>query len=344
MARCGLIAGGAFCVLAMACAVHADVTVTPLPDATDTPPSAAPTPTSAPAATSQPAAGGAPTAELAQSLVDAGKYKEALRVLLHLLDLRGTAVTFDRQQMLILRAECQVQLHSNMAAQVSLQMAEKESTALGADDDAAQAEAFAFLIQKSTRDIFVAQTGPDRKAINILDRTARKTAYAELFADTYAADQQKLKAAVASNTLPPLADLAKDVVPLQALERVTTGASKESTAFSKKASHSAAMLVSTTLMDFSTKVSRISSAANQVVNENTSAGTFSTQYRRAGLTGDEIRTLRDIGASCEEMGPMLTDFGRAFGDAEMFRSEMTRAEMIKEQAQTVLTKDYSTLR
>jgi hypothetical protein len=318
--------------LFLTAAARADVTVTPIPDATDTP---------APVAASQPAGA---TADQAQSLVDAGKYKDALKVLLHLLDLRGPAVTFDRQQMLILRAECQLQLHANLPALASLDIARKESVTLGADDNAAQAAAFSFLIQKSPRDTFTPQTGTDRKPINILDRSTRKDAYAKLFADTFAADQQKLKAALSANTLPPLADLAKDIPSLQALEHVSTGASTQSDAFSKKASSAAVRLVSTTLSDFSSKVARITQAANQIVNENTSAGSYSTQYRHAGLTPDQTTTLKDIGASCQQMGPILTDFGKAFGDPEMFHNDINRAETIMQQAQTALTRDYNVMR
>jgi hypothetical protein len=313
---------------------HADVTVTPIPDATDT--------TSTPTApTTQPTAA---TAEEAQSLVDAGKYKEALKILLHLLDLRGPAVTFDRQQMLILRAECQVQMHANVAALGSLDVAHKEAVTLGADDDAAQAAAFTYLIQKSPRDIFVPQTGSDRKPIDILDRTARKTAYAELFADTFSADQQKLKAALSSNTLPPLADLAKDVPYLGALEHVSAGTTVQTDAFSKKASGAATRLVSSTLADFQSQVSHISTEANEVVNMNTSAGAYSTQYRHAGLTADQIRTLKNIGTTCEQMTEVLSDFGKAFGNADLFHADVTRAANLKDQIRDILNKDYNTMR
>src|SRR5208283_3866968 len=120
-----------------------------------------------------------PTADEVRKQVDDGQYRDALKNLLRILDLKGPpAVAYDRVDMLFLRGECQLQIHENNAAQGSLDAAVKEArggNGVPANrDKAVGALALSALLAKSPNLMYTpkTRTGPlAPKPISILDRT-----------------------------------------------------------------------------------------------------------------------------------------------------------------------------
>jgi len=315
---------------------HATVTVTPIDD--NPPPSAPATsqPSSTPPDSSNLSASA--SADDVKALLDAKKYQEAERLVVRLLDLRGAAAPPDRAQLFILRAECQFQLHQNPSALASLEQAAKEASLASNPDDAGQAAAFTYLIQKSPRDLYTPITGTSKKPIDILDRTTRKTAYQALFADALAILQQKLKTANTDGTLPPILEIAKDVPGLRGAELMSTNATKESDRFASDAARTASKIISTTLSDYETTLSQITMAADQMVPNNT--GTMN-QYQRVGLTGDQSQTLQNIENTCRRIPAAVVELTKAFNNPDPFMHLATRAEGIADRARAARTKDYS---
>ena len=146
--------------------------------------------------------------------VEAGDYREALKGLLRALDLKGPAAqAYDRVELLMLRAECQLQIKESRACLDSLEAARKEAGVQGKSDGVGAAMAMALLVQRSTAFRYVPKTaaaGPVApKPVDILDRQARPEAYKALFADELAGTRQKVRAAETVRTMPPIMEAAE---------------------------------------------------------------------------------------------------------------------------------------
>ncbi|HEY4329332.1 MAG TPA: hypothetical protein VGN88_06325, partial [Phycisphaerae bacterium] len=82
------------------------------PALADDTPSTSPATSTAPPATA-PSIGPTPiaSADDVRKMVDDGKYRDAVKSLVRILDLKGAAATgYDRSEMFLLRAECELQL------------------------------------------------------------------------------------------------------------------------------------------------------------------------------------------------------------------------------------------
>ncbi len=145
--------------------------------------------------------------------VDAGEYRDALKGLSRVLDLKGAAAEpYNRFEMLTLRAECQLQLRQTAAALDSLTAAQKQAASQGNADGVGASLAFADLIQRSPALRYTpkASNGPlAKKPIDILDRSQRPQAYEALFADELTSAQQKVRQAETARQMPPILEAAK---------------------------------------------------------------------------------------------------------------------------------------
>src|SRR5258708_11339603 len=91
-----------------------------------------------------------------RELVQQRHYREALKGLTRLLELKDAAASgFDRHEMLMLRAECLLQIGEAKAAISTLVDAKKEAEKAEREADAAQAVALAYLVHKSPGNIYL---------------------------------------------------------------------------------------------------------------------------------------------------------------------------------------------
>src|SRR5207248_1905113 len=111
-------------------------------------------------------------------LANAGQYQDALKALLRILELKGPAAAgYDRHEMLMLKAECQLQIKQSSAALDTLELARKEAAAAANEGHVMEASALAMLVRLSPGGNYTPQTGTIRKPIPIHDRTLRKAGY-----------------------------------------------------------------------------------------------------------------------------------------------------------------------
>ena len=288
------------------------------------------------------------SADELHKLVDAGQYKDALRGLARPLALRGAAAgAYDRHDLLMMKAECLVQTHDNAGAIATLALVRKESTADNKPEEALLADAFVELLQKSPGGTYLPKTGSSRLAIKILDRSLRKSAYDALFADQFALFQQKATAAANAKKLPPYMDAAKFAAALRAVEFASTGSNTQSSAAMKELADGALKLITDTLDDLEARETRISTAANRETTQTVNAGFRGTTYpqnrtTKAGLTGNDAPTLRDIINTCKQIPQATQELANAFGtEQDTFKAAANRAEDIKSKANVTLTTDYT---
>src|ERR1051325_2735669 len=86
-----------------------------------------------------------------KKLVDAGQYKDALKGMSRVLALKGqAAVGYDRFELLMMKAECQLQVKDSTGALATLTEAKKEAFGQRNFDKLAEPTALTYLIQKSS--------------------------------------------------------------------------------------------------------------------------------------------------------------------------------------------------
>ena len=329
----------------------ASVTVTPLDDGKAAAPSTPGTnasPSSPAGATSQPADATA-NLDYVNGLMDGGKYKEALQLLARLYETPAV----DKPALLMMRGECQLQIHEMGSAVSTLQQASRDANTANNTVEANQAAAFAFLIQKSApKNVYTPVNSPEKTPIDILDRTKRKLAYQALLQDEVVVLQAKVRAATTSGTLPPFLEIARDVPALKGIERNANGGTKQSDQFAKDAANSAAKVITNALSDMDQQISQISVLAEHLVDTGPGGQvgpTFRTGVMQSttgglqhqGLTGDSVTRLQNIQSTCAKIPLAVQELSKAFENPEPFFHLATHAQTTGQRAYQVQTKDYT---
>jgi hypothetical protein len=305
-----------------------------------------------------PAAGPAPlpTAAEVRKQVEDGQYRDGLKDLVRILDLRGPpTAAYDRAEMLQLRAECQLQLRQTSAAQASLDAAVKE--ARGSKDvppnpdRLGQALALSALVAKSPNLLYApkSRTGPlAPKPINILDRTARPAACKALFDDSLPDVKTRVRIALDASAMPPVLDAAKAVATLRALEKAGTGDDAQSKRLAEELAPRAVLRLGNSVADMDGAARTIVSAANMVystpavrVNPVTGVRTFDQIARRRGLVGDDAARLKSIQQTCAQIITACQDLPLALDATDDFNAIAKNADALAQAVGKALADDYS---
>jgi hypothetical protein len=329
-------------VATLVSAAIATVTVTPIEDKPPTPPASQSATAPPGGAASQPA-DSAFSIENLNGLIDAQKYRDALQMIMRMMPMPG----FDRAQLLVLRAECQLQIHESPSAIATALEAARTATQANNTVQANDAAAFAMLMQKSApHNIYTPLNSPEKTPIDIMNRTTRKTAYQALLVDMMVTLQSKMRAASANGSLPPFIDIARDIPALKGIERDANGGTKQADQFAKDAAAAAAKVITTTLADFDAQVAQIATSADRLVA--TGGGSMGATYNNTGntyhhqgLTNDEVQALSNIENTCAKIPDAVTQLTKAFENPEPFFHLATRAQTTAKRSYMVRTKDYN---
>ena len=288
------------------------------------------------------------TSDEVHKLFDAGQYADALRAVARIIGLTGAAAApYNRHEMLMLRAECQIQLHQLPAATGTAEFAKKEAALAHKSDDEMEAEALALLLQRSPAGTYTPLTAEVKMPIKLADRDKRKDAYTALYGDAKELFGRKTEAAEKGTSLPPYLEIAKLAPTLRVAEYGATKGTAESDAAIKDIADHAAKLVDTTLTDLDAKVDRISTEANRIVTETATVtgrngqGYATQRSHKEGLTGTDAQDLNDIDATCKRVSPAMLEFVKAFPDqADAFKKLVSKAKDISAKSQKTLNADY----
>ena len=293
--------------------------------------------------------------------VEDGKYREALKDLTRVLTLTGSpAAAYDKYTMLMLKAECMLQLKQQPQAIVVLGQAAKEAFAEEKPERAISPVALAFLAGHSTAYQYVPKAAGDHKAIPWLDRSRRAEAYGALLVDELPGAERKMGAVAKVTALPPLMEFAKTVGGLHALELAsakdasggsegTPGGTPGTDPLVRGVGDRAAALISDALADPSAKVTKISDLANQLVqvnvpqhDPNTGRAWVTQQMQRRGLDGDQASYLKGVGESCGKMIAAAKELSELLlGENEALKGASANASTLRLRAADLLTDDYT---
>ena len=284
-----------------------------------------------------------PTMADIQKLADDGQWREGLAAIARVLDLKGTAAApYDRGALLMLKAECQLQLHDNSGMLATLNLARREATdAKGAAEPTALIE----LVQKSPGGTYTPKKA-GAAPISVLDRAKRKDAYRALATDELAALAPRVKAAANVTTLQPLVALGKVLAPARAAEIAGTGKSEQTDVLTAQLAAQAVKLMNNGITGLASRVQAVSLSANQQVAVieplNFGGGHVAPAQvvRPKGLTTSDQIELRNIKQECDRFPPAAKELALAFGDEKGFASVEAQALQIKSRADAVLNANY----
>ncbi len=280
------------------------IAATPPPQAT---PGRGPT-TTAPAATA-PARPKIPadTAEIQQA-IDRGEYASAVSGISRLLA-PSHPVDYDRHLLLMLRAECELQLKQTTQSISTLEGIRKVSHENAVIHDEYEALAMIFLIHKSPALTYTPKSGASRIPISILERTRRKELYNDLFTDEFAIVQKLSRDAAFDKKLDPVVAVCDQLLDVQSAEYVATGAIGKSRGLAVQMLGSARIAFSTLLRNYDAQVDQIASSRPgrgpfRGVNQGQSK-TLNEIVYNCNLIADLIRRLRILADQPEALSRML---------------------------------------
>ncbi|MCL2648317.1 MAG: hypothetical protein FWD61_15125 [Phycisphaerales bacterium] len=290
------------------------------------------------------------SADEVKKLAAAGQYQDALKALGRILELRGPAAAgYDHYEMLMLRAECLLQTKQSAVALDAIEVARKEAFAVANDDQVMASTAFAALIKASPGGTYTPTTGSIRKPIPITDLILRKAAYNSLLADQLVQINVKVRNAKVANQLKPIAEAAQQTVNLRAVEKASTGGTKQTDQILSDLATISQKMLSTATDDLATDAKKINDAANRLVTENVmltdALGRMynSTLTHRAGPTAADIKTLKHIITESGKIASAANDCAAFFvsGDPVPFKTIASKAQTTAKDAQRTLDDDYT---
>jgi hypothetical protein len=290
-----------------------------------------------------------PTEKEIRAQVDAGEYRDALKGLLRVLELKGKqAEGIDRVPLLMLRAECQMQIKQTKAALDSLEEARKEALAAQRPEDVGMALAMSTLIKKSFAFKYKPRTstGPvTGQPIDILDRKARAEAFKALFADELTSTRIRVRQAELARALPPVVEAATVAAGLRAMEKAGTNDTNQTDTLTRQLGQHAVDLLSGSQADLSAQVDALAKYASTIVTvpvvqyDSVSHKSWIQQVTRPhGLEPDKVQQLKAVQETCMKTKDAAEELAQLLPvQAEAFKSVSTGAVSLAKRAGEVAT-------
>jgi hypothetical protein len=292
------------------------------------------------------------TAEI-KTLVDAGKYREALRPLFRVLALKGQAAQgYDRIELLMLRAECQMQLKDQRGTLETLEQARKECFLENRAPLAATPTGLAMLIQKSNAWQYKSKSDPSLKPIPILDKTLRQAAYEALLHDELPGAQKKVQALAGVKSIAPVLETAKLAGAVHALDilahptippdQVETGT------LTRQVTSNADRLLLPAIDELGKNVDTIQSAANEITTDQvghfdraSGKSWLEPRTRRRGPSYHDAETLNAINTTADKIRSTAFDIALALAtDFKAYQEIIEKADGLKAKSTAVLNDNY----
>ncbi len=260
------------------------------------------------------------------NFLDAGLYADTLSGLDRTLALTGAAAAgIDRYEMLMLRAECLIQMKDRQRALTALEAAAK---GVGEDRIPSSAIALAAILRRSVNGQYLSVE--TKKPVPMMDFRDRKAAFDALWADEKAA-MARAVAGAQSAGLPAIIDAGRSLVVARAADYMSTGNSDEVQSARKGLAQRAAKLLHDELQKDADENEKIYAAANrEIIDADTRR-----HIGRVGLTQAAQKQLGVIQNTCKQLVPLIVDLIGAFDDVGDFRELGKSAEKIGARAREI---------
>lgn len=281
--------------------------------------------------------------EEVQEAIDHAEYARALVGISRILS-PDHPLDYDRHAVLMLRAECDLQLKQAVPAGEVLEGIRKKAHEDASTHDEYDATAMIFLIHKSPGLLYTPKTTSGSKVpISILDRTRRKDVYQDLYSDELAVTQQMTRDSAFGKSLAPIIKVCDQLFNVQSAEFVATGDIANSKKLAVQLVGSARLVIAGIERDYDAELVKISDSANQTVNVRTNTvvtgrgarGQFRTE--RAGLSPTQSRRLAEISADCDLIADVIHRLRILADDPQALSVLLDRAAALKTNDQTIVT-------
>jgi len=268
-----------------------------------------------------------------QTMFDQGRYQPLLVQLNQELASKKTAAG-DRYDLLMLKGETLLRTKATGGAADAFTAA----AAVGADDNAiAIAKGTASLIKHSGLGKYQPKAKSGSKdspaAIDIVDPTSRKTAFAAYFADLLTTLQPQVDRAANMTSLSPIITLAKQVAEARNVEVAGTGADAQSKDLLTKLATRAGDLMNAILKPMDQQISTVTkdaAAQQKKMGKREPANSFSS------LSADDADELDNIVSSAEQVASAASQMVPVFGDIGDFKTIETDAQKLITGANKIL--------
>jgi hypothetical protein len=271
-----------------------------------------------------------------------GNYPELLqqlRIVLAQKDQSGV----DRFDLLELKGEALLRTKSDAEAADAFGDAAK---ATKDKDQASLARATDELLRQSHSETYTPKTAgktgtPSSQpaaAIDLIQPSSRKHAFAALFDDEMTTKSHQVDAVKKATTLPPILSIAPTLQTLQDLEHAGTGSTTKSGEMTKSVGDRARELIEGATKKLSTRIDELEKKSGQ-----TEEGKGRSHYtRRRGLNSGEIDELHEMGPTCDEITAACKQLTQALGSAGGdFSAAESQAASVKSRANELAKKHTS---
>jgi len=291
------------------------------------------------------------SSDLAAQLAAAGRYNEAIQVISRLLQMDPVRGQYDRQAMMLLRADCQIHLKQMTSAIETLESVRAVAQKAADRDEEATATALKALLQASPTFHYIPSTGPSKVPLDIIDPAGRNAALNALYSDQLAQLQAKLADGKTSGSVKGMLEIARTAHLVRALATATHSDIHKIDDSLKKLPELAAQRIRDAIEDWDKAARSISSRAGRFERRQTgvrldSFGTHPVYTDgRVGLSAQDATDLQNIQSACDQVPEVVADLVSAFGNPEAYNGRMMRVEAraadCKRRASDVLKTDYS---
>ena len=282
-----------------------------------------------------PAAAQQQDASLDAARLDAasGDYRAALQKASKLLSSFKEPRPGERYELLMLKAECQLQLKDRMGAVTTFKSAAK---AAGDLNQLAAARANAVIIERSQGGAYKSAFGSADPPIDILASESRKKAMSQLLQDLWAKHKRDFDAAMRADTLPPIEKVFVAIADAYALELATTGEARQCGPVMKDLGGRAFGLIRDEVSRYARAVDQMSQLANSAQDYRGGWGSS-----RRGLLPDERNDLRDAMAYLGKVQGRVREYrdvaAKLGGDQQKWDSLLADITDALSEAQAILS-------
>jgi len=273
------------------------------------------------------------SSEQLQQLFDHGLYSELLAKLTPAIAAKSSAADKPaRYAFLMLKGQALLRTKASDSAIDAF----KAAALIGPDDHSvAMARAMTALIKHSSLNKYQPKTKTEGSstlppAIDILEATSRKQAFAALFTDLFDSATPQVERAEKLTTLPPIEEAAKPLADLRPVELAGSDSDARSKALLKKLGEHASTLMTTAMKNLDSQTSAISKEAARRQKQagikiRGIAGSTTEKNLPQDLTADNVDQLNSIITQAGAIGSAAVTMQTTFGDAANFKAIETTA-------------------
>jgi hypothetical protein len=214
-----------------------------------------------------------------------GEHRAALQKIATLLASPNEPLPTDRYDLLMLKAECQLQLHDRLGAVSTFKSAAKAAGDVG---QLAAARANAVVVDRSSGGTYTPGFGAGEGSIEVLAPESRKKAMARLQQELWAKHKRDIDLAMRAETLPPIERAFTAAADAFCLELATTGDTKQTGPVMRELGARAYRLMGAEVTRYARAVDQLSQLANSAQGYGYGWG-----VSRRGLTPAERNQVRD---------------------------------------------------